>query len=102
MNRNNSSRSNGIRRFWDRYLAFIARKGVIKPSAARWYVIRVEQYIKAFPDKRLATHATVARELPAEQTFMQYLAVHRNGAQSTQRQALNALGFFSDHVIEKP
>jgi len=43
-----------IRRFWDQYIQYLADKGA-KPSVVRWYVIRVEHYIRHFEDKRLAT-----------------------------------------------
>lgn len=42
-------------KFWDKYISFIGEKGV-KPSIARWYVIRCEQYFKAFRKKRLTDH----------------------------------------------
>ncbi len=41
--------------FWDRFIERLNKHGV-KQCNARWYVIRAEQYIKAFPDKRLAEH----------------------------------------------
>jgi integron integrase len=41
--------------FWDRYVANIRAKGV-RSTAARWYVIRAEQYLQAFLHKRLADH----------------------------------------------
>ena len=41
--------------FWDRYVANIRAKGV-QSTAARWYVIRAEQYLQAFLHKRLADH----------------------------------------------
>lgn len=44
-----------IERFWDRFIARLLKQGV-KATAARWYVIRAEHYLKAFPDKRLADH----------------------------------------------
>lgn len=55
MKRVNSSSINTRKRFWDKYIKFIQDRGV-KDSVVRWYVIRVEQYIKAFPEKRLAKH----------------------------------------------
>jgi len=51
----NSSSNNVKKRFWDNYIKFIQDKGV-KDTVVRWYVIRIEQYIKAFPEKRLAEH----------------------------------------------
>jgi integron integrase len=44
-----------ISRFWDRYLTVLDQNGV-KPSAARWYVMRVEEYRKARPDRKLLDH----------------------------------------------
>jgi len=44
-----------IERFWDKYIEYIAAQGV-KPATTRWYVIQAEQYIKAFPKKRLVEH----------------------------------------------
>ena len=43
------------RAFWDRYLTLLQAAG-IKPDQARWYVLRVEQYLKAHPDLALADH----------------------------------------------
>ena len=51
----NSSPTNTTKRFWDKYIKYILGQGV-KQSVARWYVFRVEQYIKAFPNKRLSEH----------------------------------------------
>ena len=39
--------------FWDRYIANIRAKGV-QSTAARWHVIRAEEYLQAFLHKRLA------------------------------------------------
>ncbi len=50
-----SRREGAVARFWDRYLEQLRNQGV-KPAAERWYVRRAEQYIQAFPDKRLAAH----------------------------------------------
>ena len=44
-----------LSRFWDRYLAVLERNGV-KPSAARWYVTRVEEYGKANEGRSLLDH----------------------------------------------
>ena len=43
------------RAFWDRYLTLLQAAG-IKPDQTRWYVLRVEQYLKAHPDLALADH----------------------------------------------
>lgn len=50
-----------VAHFWDRFIARLLKRGV-KASAARWYVIRAERYLKAFPDKRLADHT--AEDVP--------------------------------------
>lgn len=42
-------------RFWDKFIAGLLKQGV-KETEARWCVLRAEQYIRAFPDKRLADH----------------------------------------------
>ncbi len=41
--------------FWDKYLRYIAKKGV-KASATRWYVVRVEQYLTFYSSKNLSDH----------------------------------------------
>lgn len=41
--------------FWRRYIDLLRKQGV-KEGGARWYKLRAEQYIKAFPDKPLTTH----------------------------------------------
>lgn len=38
--------------FWDKYIQALLNQNV-KASVARWYVIRAEQFLKAFPDKKL-------------------------------------------------
>ena len=43
------------RKVWDRYINKLEKQGV-KAKMLRWYVIRAEQYLKAFPDQKLATH----------------------------------------------
>ena len=44
-----------VARFWDNYLEKLETYRV-KPAVLRWHVQHVEHYIKAFPDRRLATH----------------------------------------------
>jgi len=44
-----------IARFWDRYLA-VLDKHRVTPSAARWYVVRVEEYLKAAKGRKLLDH----------------------------------------------
>jgi len=48
-------REAAIARFWDKYIDVIHRKGIKEPFD-RWLVIRAQQYIEAFADKRLALH----------------------------------------------
>ena len=55
MQRSNSDQTSATSRFWDKYIQYIIDQGV-KQSTTRWYVIRVEQYIKAFSKKRLSDH----------------------------------------------
>lgn len=55
MSTNKSVAKSAVDRFWDRYINRIHKQG-IKNHQTRWYLIRAEQYIKAFPDKRLAQH----------------------------------------------
>ncbi|MCW8830051.1 MAG: hypothetical protein OQK32_00855 [Gammaproteobacteria bacterium] len=42
-------------RFWDNYINILIDQGV-KETARRWYVRRVEQYIRHYADERLRTH----------------------------------------------
>jgi integron integrase len=58
MNKSPVSSSTNIERFWDRYIEFLNKQG-IKSTATRWYVLRAEQYIKAYPDKKLLEHKAV-------------------------------------------
>ncbi len=37
---------------WDKYIGSLIKQGV-KPTVARWHVIRAEQFLKAFPDREL-------------------------------------------------
>lgn len=47
-----SNEAERVRRFWDKYLKLLHKQD-IEPPYDRWYVRRAEQYIAAFPDKRL-------------------------------------------------
>ena len=49
--------SESVARFWDNYIEALYKQGV-KESSQRWYVRRVEQYIKRFSDERLQLHTT--------------------------------------------
>jgi integron integrase len=44
-------------RFWDRYINILAEQGV-KENIRCWYVKRVEQYIRHYPDERLRSHSS--------------------------------------------
>jgi integron integrase len=55
MNTRPSTSPDPVERFWDRYLELLSKQGV-KESTRRWYVLRAEHYIKAFPDRKLARH----------------------------------------------
>ena len=55
MSNMNASQTDAIKRFWDRYIQYLTDSDV-KPSVARWYVIRAEQYINLSPDKQLVEH----------------------------------------------
>ena len=50
-----SKEGDSVSRFWDRYIDSLHKQG-IKPPVDRWYVRRSEQYITAFPDKKLVTY----------------------------------------------
>ncbi|MDH5632926.1 MAG: integron integrase [Gammaproteobacteria bacterium] len=47
--------SGSVRRFWDKYLILLGKNN-IKPTAQRWYVRRVEQYIDHYQGVKLSTH----------------------------------------------
>jgi hypothetical protein len=47
------SRADMERRFWDRYRKLLLSQGVI-PASVRGYALRAEQFIRAFPGRRLA------------------------------------------------
>ena len=44
-----------VSRFWDNYIEKTIAYN-IKPKVARWYVRHAEQYIKAYPNRRLGSH----------------------------------------------
>ncbi len=56
MLKTNARQPDAIKLFWDRYIQHLINNGV-KPTVTRWYVIRVEQYLKALAGKRLANHS---------------------------------------------
>jgi hypothetical protein len=45
-----------IKRFWDQFVDR-ARGNGVKGAALRWHVLRAEEYLKTFPDKRLSEHS---------------------------------------------
>ena len=45
-----------VARFWDKYIEK-TKAYSLKDSVARWYVVRVEDYIKAHPEQRLRSHS---------------------------------------------
>lgn len=51
-----SAANPAIARFWDNYLSLL-NKNNVPTKALKWYRLRVEQYIQAHPEKRLATHS---------------------------------------------
>ena len=55
MTRDSSRHSDSIERFWDRFIKNLSKQG-LKDSHLRWYVIRAEDYLKTYPEKRLAQH----------------------------------------------
>jgi integrase-like protein len=52
MDKANKSVVQGLNFTWDEYIKTLINKGV-KPTVARWYVIRAEHFLKAFPEKNL-------------------------------------------------
>jgi integron integrase len=55
MKRKIANQTDSIKCFWDRYIQYLLQKD-IKPTIARLYVIRAEQYINSLPDRKLADH----------------------------------------------
>ncbi len=51
-----STADNTIERFWDKFINILEKQG-IGESFLRWDVIRAEQYLKAYPGKKLAQHS---------------------------------------------
>ena len=50
-----STSDSAAKNFWDRYIRNLKKQG-INAKAVRWYVIRAEQYLKAFRDLKLRAH----------------------------------------------
>ena len=90
--------------FWDRFIACVVERGV-KPQHARWYVLRAEQAYEQWVCRFIwYCEQRDPRELggPEVVRFLEYLAVDRNVAASTQNQALNALVFLYHQVLDQP
>ncbi len=51
----NSTSQDKTASFWGKYIKYIHNQGINSPFD-RWYVVRAEQYIRAFSDRRLAEH----------------------------------------------
>lgn len=66
-----TTREDRERRFWDRYLKILHSHG-IRPPFDRWHVVRAEQFIRAFPDRRLG-------ELGADEVWGYLQEVGRKG-----------------------
>lgn len=71
----------------------------------RHYSLRTEEAYRDW-SRRYLEFITARRlgepGLPAARTFLEYLALERDAAASTQNQALSALLFFHRHVLEHP
>jgi len=113
-----SNNSDAVARFWRKYLIALMKSGV-KESAVKWYVRHAEAYVKASAGRRIGTHSAADVEAwlggrgrmdgmaawhgaGQVKAFLQALAVVGRVAASTQNQALNALVFFYDQVLEQP
>lgn len=71
----------------------------------RQYSLRTEKAYTSWTRRFVRFHGTVhPRHLDADdvRAFLNHLAVHRNVAASTQNQALSALVFLYDHVLDTP
>lgn len=53
--KHSASPQSAVDRFWARFTHNLL-KNKVKEKSVRWYVLCAEQYIKAFPEKRLAAH----------------------------------------------
>ena len=54
--KNLSTPQSAEEQFWTKFIAKLSEKGIKNNEVLRWHVLRAEQYIKAFPGKRLAEH----------------------------------------------
>ena len=57
MSETRTTSKSAVDRFWDQFVER-AKKSGVKEAAMRWHILRAEQYLKAFSDKRLAEHST--------------------------------------------
>jgi hypothetical protein len=55
MDKSTARNQDRVARFWDEFIKNTEKQGVVEPFL-RWHVLRAEQYLKAFPDKKLALH----------------------------------------------
>ena len=53
--------SEAIERFWDKYIEK-SKLSNVPPNSIRWYVKRVESFIKAHPSIQLAQHTNDSLE----------------------------------------
>lgn len=80
-------------------------QSLIAKIRTRGYSIRTEQTYELWLCRFIAFHDNVSPVNLGTQevnAFLEYLAVKRHVAANTQNQALNALVFFYNHVIDKP
>lgn len=50
-----SKQDRSVGKFWDRYIHLLNKQGIKEPFD-RWHVKRAEQYIAAYPDRKLTSH----------------------------------------------
>ncbi|MCP4408751.1 MAG: integron integrase, partial [Gammaproteobacteria bacterium] len=53
--RSTPARQAEIAKFWERYINILHHQGITEPSD-RWYLLRAQAYIDAYPEARLKTH----------------------------------------------
>ena len=61
---NQKERAERERRFWDRYIKIINDQGIKQPYD-RWHVRRAEEFIRAFPDRKLSEVDAVRYRAPS-------------------------------------
>jgi integron integrase len=91
-----ADKTDKIERFWDRFIAIVRTSGVKKPFD-RWYVIRAEEYIGSYPDKRLQDHTKEDIE-----SWLGALG-RKNNLKSWQfRQAVHAIQILFCEIVKAP